>query len=91
MFDPGAFVMLIPLAGMAIGVVFMVGIYKLASRWMDRKRLPEGDLADEVDRLRGEVNALRDVALRVDELEERLDFAERLLAQRQPDRLRSES
>ncbi|MCH7875548.1 MAG: hypothetical protein IH965_09655 [Gemmatimonadetes bacterium] len=89
--DPGAFVMLIPLAGLATGVVFMVGIYKLASRWMDRKRLPEGDLADEVDRLRGEVDALRDVALRVDELEERLDFAERLLAQRQPDRLRSES
>ena len=88
--DPGAFMMLVPLAGMATGGVFIIVIYRLASRWMDRKRLPEGDLADEVDRLRGEVDALRDVALRVDELEERLDFAERLLAQRQPDRLRSE-
>ena len=87
---PGVFV-LVPLAGMAIGMVFMIGIYKLAIRWMDRKRLPAGDLADEVDRLRGEVDALGDVGLRVDELEERLDFAERLLAQRQPDRLRSES
>ena len=85
------FIVLIPLAGMATGMVFMIGIYKLVSRWMDRKRLPEGNLADEVDRLRGEVDVLGDVALRVDELEERLDFAERLLAQRQPDRLRSES
>ena len=82
---------LVPLAGMAIGMVCMIGIYKLAIRWMDRKRLPAGDLADEVDRLRGEVDALGDVGLRVDELEERLDFAERLLAQRQPDRLPSES
>ncbi|HEX9728729.1 MAG TPA: hypothetical protein VGA37_09505 [Gemmatimonadales bacterium] len=78
--DFGAVALLIPLAGMATGTIFMLGIYKLAVRWIDRKQLPGGDVAEEVSRLRGELEAMSDVAMRVQELEERLDFAERMLA-----------
>ena len=38
------------------------------------------DLLAEVDALRSELDALRDVVSRMPELEERVDFAERLLA-----------
>lgn len=83
MFDPGALALLIPLFGMATGALFMVGVYRLLVRWLDRGKTqaPDG-LADEVAQLREEVAALREVNGRVLELEERLDFAERLLAQR---------
>jgi hypothetical protein len=46
-------------------------------------REPSGDL----DALRAEVDDLRSLAPRMAELEERLDFAERLLAQRDAERL----
>ena len=43
------------------------------------------DLLAEVDALRSELDALRDVVSRMPELEERVDFAERLLArEREP-------
>lgn len=73
---------LIPLAGMATGALFLVGIYKLITRWMDlrhRRDLPPG-LEEELEELRGQVSTLGDLPQRVAEVEERLDFAERLLA-----------
>lgn len=85
--DPDLFV-LIPLAGMATGALFMVGIYKLVARWMDlrhRRELPPGT-EDELQDLRGQVAELGDLPHRVADLEERLDFAERLLAQARQDR-----
>jgi hypothetical protein len=80
--DPGAVVMLIPIAGMGVGALFLVGIYKLLVRWMDRNKSGDtGGLAEEVARLREEVEVFREVNQRVLELEERVDFTERLLAQ----------
>jgi hypothetical protein len=81
---PDVFV-LIPLAGMAVGALFMVGIYRLAARWMDRRHgtpLPEGT-REELDDLRRQVAAVEELPERVAELEERLDFAERMLARRE--------
>jgi hypothetical protein len=74
---------LIPIAGMAVGALFLVGVYKLLVRWMDRRQLaPLSDRAgEEIDDLRRQVAALEELPERVAELEERLDFAERMLAQ----------
>ncbi len=81
-------IFLIPLGGMAVGALFLVGVYKLTTRWMDHRQIGSGkDVSDEVARLRSEVESLQDVGLRVGELEERLDFAERLLTQQQRDSL----
>jgi hypothetical protein len=66
---------------MATGIVFLVVTYKLIVRWIDRRQVGSGGSAEELERLRGEVEALGTVVDRVAELEERVDFAERLLAQ----------
>jgi hypothetical protein len=88
---PDLFV-LIPLGGMATGALFMFGIYKLLTRWMElRHRREPGALPpDEVRDLQLEVAELRTLPERVAELEERLDFAERLLAQHRTDALPGE-
>jgi hypothetical protein len=80
---------LIPLGGMATGVLFMFGIYRLITRYMDmrhRSALPPG-METELLELRGQVAELGDLPHRVAELEERLDFAERLLAKARHDRV----
>jgi len=88
--DPDLFV-LIPLGGMATGALFMFGIYKLLTRWMELRHHREpGALPDEVRDLQQEVAELRALPERVAELEERLDFAERLLAQHRTDALPGE-
>lgn len=86
---PPDFFVLIPLGGMATGALFMFGIYKLLTRWMDlrhRSGLPSG-METELQELRGQVAELGDLPHRVAELEERLDFAERLLAKARHDRV----
>lgn len=81
--DPDAVFALIPIVGMATGALFMVGVYKIFVRWLDRGKTQMADgLAEEVAQLRQEVEALRESQERLLELEERMDFAERLLAQR---------
>jgi len=83
---PDVFVM-VPLAGMATGALFMFGMYKLGMRWMElrhRRDLPSGG-GDELRELQAEVAELRELPDRIAELEERLDFAERLLAQARQD------
>lgn len=86
--DPDLFV-LIPLAGMATGGLFMFGVYKLLTRWMElRHQRGAGTLpSEELRELELEVAELRGLPDRVAELEERLDFAERLLAQHRTDAL----
>ncbi|MBI2074119.1 MAG: hypothetical protein HYW52_11270 [Gemmatimonadetes bacterium] len=82
-----------PLVGMGMGVLFMFGVYRVAMRWIDRRheRLMtergSGAGAGELQQLRARVEALEDSVGRVPELEERLDFAERLLTQAKHDRL----
>jgi len=75
-----------PLVGMAMGLLGMFGVYRVVMRWIDRRheRLMaerSGAGAGEVQQLRARVEALEDSVGRVQELEERLDFAERILAQ----------
>jgi hypothetical protein len=68
---------------MGLAALFLTGVYKVAMRWIDRRHtgpLPEGSRA-ELEDLRRQVAALEELPERVAELEERLDFAERMLAQ----------
>jgi hypothetical protein len=74
-------VFLVPFGGMATGIVFMVVTYKLIARWIDRRQVGSGASAEELQKLRDEIASLETVADRVAELEERVDFAERMLAQ----------
>ena len=71
----------VPVAGMATAAFFMFGVYKLVTRWLDAKARRETALpAEDVRELQREVEELRALPGRLAELEERLDFAERLLA-----------
>ena len=82
-----------PLVGMGMATLAMFGVYRLAVRWIDRRHeraltAARGEAGDpELTHLRSRVDALEGVAERVQELEERLDFAERLLTQPARDRL----
>lgn len=77
-----------PLIGMGMGVLFMVGVYKTVNRWLDRRHehaLTQAGggprLHGEIAQLRERVEALEDAVIKVQEFEERLDFAERMLIQ----------
>lgn len=72
---------IVPIAGMATSAFFMFGVYKLVNRWLDAKARREAAVpSEELRDLEREVDALRALPGRLAELEERLDFAERLLA-----------
>jgi plasmid replication initiation protein len=68
-------------------VLFMFGVYRIATRWIDRRHerlMAEGRAGGgsaELQQLRSRAEQLEDVVARVQDLEERLDFAERVLAQ----------
>lgn len=75
----------LPLLGMGMAAGGLFGLYRLLQRWIDRKHQRElaggsGAGAQDVEELRARVAALEAGADRVQELEERLDFAERMLA-----------
>jgi len=81
----------VPLAGMATGVILLLPLVRALVRHVERRAYrPSGEL----DALRDEVQALREgvsqlsesVERRLLDVEERVDFAERLLAQRKEDR-----
>lgn len=73
---------IVPIAGMATSAFFMFGAYKLLNRWLDTRARRETALpSDELRELQREVDELCALPERVAQLEERLDFAERLLAQ----------
>lgn len=74
-----------PIIGMGMATLFMFGVYRIVTRWLDRRHEREmvaGGVVPpaELERLRTRIEVLEDVAFRVQELEERVDFAERLLA-----------
>jgi hypothetical protein len=82
--DPAAVIMVLAILGTALLIIWPL-VRALA------RRLEGGaskELLLELDGLRGRVQQLEDGHARLAELEERLDFAERMLAQsREPDRL----
>ena len=78
--------LIIPLAGMATACVLGLPIIRAVVRLLDRKSV--GELGDHAEALRAEVEEFRarleaqeEVGHRMAELEERLDFAERVLSQ----------
>ena len=82
--DPAAVIMVLAILGTAL--LIMWPLMRALAR-----RIEGGaskDLLLELDGVRGRVQQLEDGKARLAELEERLDFAERMLAQsREPDRL----
>jgi len=79
---------LMPVLGIVLGAFVLFGVYRTVNRHLDRKHDLRvsgsgGELAGEVVRLRERVDALEDQSLRMQELEERVDFAERVLARQQ--------
>ncbi len=77
--DPA--LIIVPLAGMATGIVICIGFFKTVRHVIDRKlsRGDDGQLREEIADLQARLEALEGEHGRVDELEDRLDFAERLL------------
>jgi hypothetical protein len=77
---------ILPIMGMGIGTLVLVGVYRTVNRFLDRRhemRLGVGgpEIGEELVQLRQRIEQLEARAYRWDELEERLDFAERMLAQ----------
>ena len=78
-----------PVLGMCMGAFVLFGAYRTINRHLDRRHeqqlsaaaggLPGRELED----IRSRVDLLEDAVDRVQELEERLDFTERMLAQQQ--------
>jgi hypothetical protein len=82
-----------PLIGMGMGTLAMVGIYRTINRVLERRHerqlaLMRGSASPEVQRLNERLDAVEDHVARLGELEERIDFTERLLSrQREKDDL----
>ena len=85
---------LIILAGLAVAVIIAWPLVRAIARRIEgRGGVESGELMrlrEETADLRERIHHLEEVQGRVLELEERLDFAERLLADRAPARLRGE-
>lgn len=85
---PPPVVMLISIAFIAGVALVLFPIARAMARRIEGGRGGAGELAPQLEELRERVRDLEAVQHRVLELEERLDFTERLLAQRTPDALR---
>ena len=75
-------VMLIPFAGMATGAIISIAFFKTVRHFIDRKTVSGTyhELQAEISDLHTRIEALEREQGRVEELEDRVDFAERLLA-----------
>ena len=75
---------LFQLIGMGMGAFVLYGAYRTVNRMLDRRhesqRAAVGPFAEEIRHLEDRVALLEEQAGRVQEIEERLDFAERMLA-----------
>jgi hypothetical protein len=76
----------LPILGMGMGTFVLFGIYRIVNKFMDRRhegRLGVGGagVVEELRRLQQRLELLEEKAYRWEELEERLEFAERVLAQ----------
>jgi hypothetical protein len=79
----------LPLIGIAFGGLVLFGVYRTVNRYLERRQGgPELDgLRTEVEQLRSKAEGVEDLVYRLGEVEERLDFAERILAQQKQERL----
>jgi hypothetical protein len=77
--------LIIPLAGMATGIILGLPLVRVIVKVIDRKLGGDPSSRDvaqlraDVERLRQQLGGVEEVAYRVAELEERLDFTERVL------------
>jgi hypothetical protein len=80
---------ILPLAGIALGGLVLFGVYRTVNRYLERRHAaPELDeLRSEVSQLRAKSEGVEEMMLRLGEVEERMDFAERILAQQKQDRI----
>jgi hypothetical protein len=85
-FDSPAFVMVI-LAGLAAATLVLWPLVRALARRLEGKAAPSAALLAELDELRGRVQELEGTQNRLLDLEERLDFTERILTQKEPARL----
>jgi hypothetical protein len=74
-----------PLIGMGMGTFVLFGVYRIANKFIDRRheaRLAVGGpgAGEELRRLQQRIEQLEEKAYHWEELEERLEFAERMLA-----------
>ncbi len=77
----------LPLLGMGMGAGVLYGVYRTVNNWIERKHERELALhggaagSTDVENLRSRVEALEEASDRLQDLEERVDFAERVLTQ----------
>jgi hypothetical protein len=80
---------LVPIAGMATGLILLLPIVRAIVRITEKKLTGGGDagdllaIRDEIRLIHDRLDRVEDGDERLAELEERLDFAERLLARQQ--------
>ena len=67
--------------GAAVGVYAAVTVISVLRKRLESGRLPQESTREELDTIQSRLSAAESLESRVSELEERLDFAERLLAQ----------
>ncbi len=86
---PPAVILLITLAVLAAGTIVLWPLMRALGRRIEGKIAADPALRQEVEDLRARLAEVDQLQHRVMELEERVDFTERLLAQqREPERLR---
>ena len=84
---PPAIVMIV-LLSLVAATVILWPIMRAIGRRLEGKSAPDPALRAEVEQLQQRLGEVDHLQHRVNELEERIDFTERLLAQQEPDRLK---
>jgi hypothetical protein len=86
-YGPPAIVMIV-LLGLVATTVILWPVMRALARRLEGKGAADAALRAEVDQLHQRLGEVDGLQHRLSELEERLDFTERLLAQQEPDRLK---
>ena len=88
--DAPAVIVMIVLAALVATTIILWPIMRALGRRLEHRGDPDPAVRAEIEQMHQRLTDLDAIRVRVAELEERLDFTERLLAQaREPDRLRS--
>lgn len=84
---PPAWAFIIPIVAIVVTGIVLYPLLRALARRIEHR--VSGGMQEELEELRSRIMTLEEQAMRVPELEERIDFAERLLANaRESDRLR---
>ncbi len=84
----GTMALFLSSGAVGVGVIILAGYRMKLKAEIEKRRLGRSNSTSDLDDLRDEMReALAHQATQIDELHERLDFAERLLARGKPDEL----